>query len=102
MLSSSIGSDVVLAHKHSSSHRDQIFASEACGCFYCLRMFSPGKITDWVDFPEGAAGGDELDLGTTALCPYCGIDSVLGDTSGFPITQEFLKKMNQHWFAPSK
>ena len=101
-MSSSTSLDVVRAHKHSSAHRDQIFASQACGCFYCLRVFSPGKITDWVDWPESAAGDDELDFGTTALCPYCGIDSVIGDTSGFPITQEFLKKMNQHWFASSK
>ncbi len=35
---------------------------------------------------------------TTALCPYCGIDSVLGDNEGFPITQEFLRTMNNEWF----
>jgi hypothetical protein len=62
-------------------------------------VFSPEKIADWVDFPESAARDNELDLGTTALCPYCGIDSVIGDTSGFLITREFLKQMNQHWFA---
>jgi hypothetical protein len=101
-MSFSTSSDVVLAHKHSSTHRDQVFASQACGCFYCLRIFSPEKITDWVDWPEDVAVDDELDFGATALCPYCGIDSVIGDTSGFPITQEFLKKMNLHWFASSK
>jgi acetone carboxylase gamma subunit len=40
-------------------------------------------------------------MGTTALCPYCGIDSVIGDKSGFPITKEFLEKMYQHWFGTS-
>ena len=28
----------------------------------------------------------------------CDIDSVIGDSSGFPITKEFLKKMNEYWF----
>lgn len=30
--------------------------------------------------------------------PYCHIDSVIGDTSGFPITPEFLREMNKRWF----
>jgi ribosomal protein S18 acetylase RimI-like enzyme len=34
----------------------------------------------------------------TAVCPYCGIDSAIGDNSGYPIIVEFLKKMHQHWF----
>jgi hypothetical protein len=34
----------------------------------------------------------------TALCPYCYTDSVLGDASGYPITEEFLKEMNKRWF----
>lgn len=32
------------------------------------------------------------------MCPYCGIDSVLGDQSGFPITKELLIRMRWHWF----
>ena len=77
---------VVAAHKHSSNHRDELIKSDQCGCFYCLGIFSPEAILDWVD-------GDQC-----ALCPECGIDSVIGDTSGYPITREFLKKMNDYWF----
>ena len=33
-----------------------------------------------------------------ALCPACGIDSVLGSASGFPVTPEFLGRMNACWF----
>ena len=29
---------------------------------------------------------------------YCCIDSVIGDKSGFPITEEFLKTMRDYWF----
>jgi len=53
-------------------------------------MFPPTEITNWTD--ERSA--DQV----TANCPYCGIDSVIGSASGFPITEEFLKKMRTHWF----
>jgi len=34
----------------------------------------------------------------TALCPHCGIDSVIGESSSVPITKEFLGKMKKYWF----
>lgn len=79
--------DYIAAHQHSIRHRQEIESSERCGCFYCLAEFEPDAITDWVD--EG---------GVTALCPKCGIDSVIGSASGFPITGDLLKRMNAHWF----
>ncbi len=79
-------------HSHSANHRKEIECSKQCGCFYCLEVYSPGKIDEWVD-------EDENDLGTTALCPQCGIDSVIGDASGYPITKEFLKDMYRYWFS---
>lgn len=36
--------------------------------------------------------------GVTALCPNFGIDSVIGESSGFDITTEFLRAMNSKWF----
>jgi hypothetical protein len=39
------------------------------------------------------------DAADTALCPHCGIDAVIGDASGFPITKEFLSEMCQAWFG---
>lgn len=82
--------DLRLAHEHSSKHRDQILASQTCGCFYCCAIFRPSAIEDWVD--------EEGGVGQTALCPKCGIDSVIGDQSGYPITEEFLTRMNRVWF----
>lgn len=79
------------AHEHCSNHRDEIESSKLCGCFYCRSRFAPDKVVEWVDDePHGR--------GTTALCPHCGIDSVLGDSSGFPISQEFLDQMHRCWF----
>jgi hypothetical protein len=74
------------AHGHSSNHRSEILASRECGCFYCGSIFAPTEIKDWVD------------EGTTALCPKCEIDSVIGEKSGFPIEPEFLDRMKRHWF----
>ena len=82
--------DYVRAHKHSSRHRDELRRSELCGCFYCLEIYSPAEIEEWIDERDG--------VGTCALCPRCGIDSVIGSASGYPITREFLESMHRHWF----
>ena len=82
--------DIVAAHKHSINHKDELLASDLCGCFYCLHLYPPTEIEVWI---EEAGGGE------TALCPHCGIDSVIGSTSSFPVTQAFLKSMNRHWFS---
>jgi len=74
------------AHKHCSRHRSELEASAVCGCFYCLAIFPWDEVTEWT-------GDDDA-----APCPKCGIDSVIGSASGYPITTEFLQRMNQHWF----
>jgi hypothetical protein len=83
--------DVRDAHSHCSNHRIEVEASEMCGCFYCCSMFNPKEIKEWVD--ENAQG-----VGQTAMCPRCGIDSVIGSSAGFPIQPEFLATMKSFWF----
>ena len=79
------------AHAHSSNHRRELLASAMCGCFHCLAIYPPADITEWVD-------EDDAGQGQTALCAKCGIDTVIGDKSGFPITREFLAEMHKYWF----
>ena len=74
------------AHEHCSKHRTEIVTSHTWGCFYCLEIFDAREIEDWTDD------------GQTAMCAKCGIDSVIGSGSGFPITKEFLREMNRYWF----
>jgi len=81
---------IVGAHKVSANHRDQLQASDTAGCFYCTVVFSPSEIQVWIDEVGGVK--------TTALCPHCGIDSVIGSASGYPITPEFLRQMRDYWF----
>ena len=79
----------IAAHAHSFVNRDEIMQSQKCGCFRCLHIFAPDAVSEWID---------DLTDEPTALCPYCFTDSVIGDESGFPITEEFLKKMRDYWF----
>ena len=81
--------DIILAHKHSIHNYPDIKKDNICGCFYCAKVFKPSEIVDRTVEPTGK---------DTAICPYCGIDSVIGDSSGYPITEEFLEKMYEYWF----
>jgi len=83
--------DLKEAHKHSANHRAEIQASEVCGCFYCRATFKPAEILEWVD-------EDRDGVGTTALCPRCGIDSVIGSASGISLDEELLRRMRKYWF----
>jgi hypothetical protein len=83
------------AHKHCGWNRQELFASDRCGCFCCCAVFKATEITEWID-------EDDEGIGQTAMCPRCGIDSVIGSASGFPITARFLAKMESHWFGIMK
>jgi hypothetical protein len=74
------------AHRFCSYNRNDLEKDTLCGCFYCLKIFNPNEIDEWRDNDD------------TAVCPYCGIDSIIGKSSEFPITERFLKGMHNVWF----
>ena len=77
------------AHKISYANKTRLSVPQKCGCFYCLRFFSSEDIVNWsVDKPDW-----------TAICPYCGIDSVIGENDGYPLTEDFLEEMFEEWFG---
>ena len=80
--------DFEAAHKYSYDNKAQLETEQKCGCFYCRRIFSSKEITEWIE--EGKSG--------TAQCPYCYIDSVIGESSGYEITDDFLWRMHLYWF----
>ena len=82
--------DLVYAHNLAYSNRQKLAQASVCGCFYCLHIFSPEEIV-W-----------EIDGDNTAMCPYCGIDSVIPESASLPITKAFLKKMREFWFTESE
>ncbi|QWG87394.1 cytoplasmic protein [Bacillus mycoides] len=74
------------AHRFCSRNRNSLEKDIICGCFYCLKIFNPEEITEWWDDDD------------TAVYPYCGIDSIIGENSGFKITEMFLNEMHKRWF----
>jgi hypothetical protein len=82
------------AHEHSIYNEEEILKSNICGCFYCISTFSPAEIEEICD--------TNSPKGSTAICPKCGIDSVLGSKSGYPVDdQAFLEEMRNYWFGES-
>ena len=76
--------DLDTAHTHCGKNKEELARSKQAGCFYCLKIFDPKEIKEYRK--------------KTALCPHCNIDSVIGDASGIPIHEEFLKHMYGRWF----
>lgn len=74
------------ASKYSVFNMVEIRKSKMVGCYYCLEIYKSSEIQESVD------------EGETAICPKCGIDSVLPETSPFLINDETLKNLNKIWF----
>lgn len=80
------------AHEAARFNKEILEKDSKCGCFCCLKVFSPSEIEEWC--------AEEYDgEGVTAICPSCDVDSVLAESSGFPLTQEFLKEMQIRYFG---
>jgi hypothetical protein len=77
------------ALKHSVNNEDEVKASDQAGCFHCLEIFDATDIEDWV----------EDEKGTSAVCPHCDVESVIGDAAGVPLTEEFLDQLRQLQFS---
>jgi hypothetical protein len=83
-------------HHYSSRHRHLVERAARCGCFYCGAMFPSHEVETWCDDPEE---GVSATAGTTAICPRCGIDSVLPDNiPGVRLSMELLTAMREHFF----
>jgi hypothetical protein len=93
--------DVRAAHEHRTRNVEEIGKSDLCGCFYCLETFVPTEIEDWVEERPRYNNREDLEspeMTKSAICPKCGIDSVIGSASGIPLTAEFLGLMKSYWF----
>ena len=77
-----------LAHRYCAANEAYVHESDKCGCFFCLKTFGARDVVNWLDDSDGK----------TAVCPYCGVDSVLPDSKA-DISEEFLEKMYKEWFG---
>ena len=70
-------------HTRCTRNRLQLEATNVCSCFHCLQTYSPSEIVEWCD------------EGETAICPKCGIDSVLPNET----RRDLLVRMYDFWFT---
>jgi hypothetical protein len=82
--------DPEVAHKAAFENKESIRKSRLCGCFYCAKIYVATDVIEFIHEPTG---------GETAFCPVCGIDSLIGDATGIPITLEYLKLMQKKYFG---
>ena len=84
-------------HKLSSNHKKLLMKEDICGCFYCVSIFNPKLITDWIEdelITDWIEDADDL----TAICPYCGIDSVIPKHSDYELNEQLLEEMREYFF----
>ena len=68
-------------------NKEIIKNSNKVACYYCLNIYDANLIRDYTN-----------DL--TAICPYCNVDSIIGDITKYPIeNKNFLEHMNWYGFC---
>ena len=81
----------IAAHPFSFKNKAYLLPPQRCGCFSCLSIFCSTELRESDFVPEN-------DGQYTACCPYCGIDSIIGENCGYAITPELLAAMQDYWF----
>lgn len=70
-------------------NKDVIQKSKYVACYHCIRVFEASHVHEFVDEDD-----------TTALCPHCGIDALLGDATCLPIHDvHYLKSLYEMGFT---
>jgi hypothetical protein len=72
---------------HAMKNRKSIMDSAVCGCFSCKTIFSNNDIVEWTDWGE------------TAICPKCGVDTVLPQSAGVTLDTEHLSEIAKFLFG---
>jgi hypothetical protein len=67
-------------------NKNIVSQSIKAGCYHCSKIFDIKEIQNYTD------------NGQTVICPFCGIDAVIGDMCGVVLTEELLNKANKFWF----
>ena len=74
------------AHLHTANNAAEIEEAKECGCICCRRIFSADEVEEFAEHGE------------TAICPYCGCDSIITDSCGIKLTKELLSDLNIIYF----
>jgi len=74
-------------HRESFANRARLSGAKDCGCFHCLSHFPEAELEYWDDAPD-----------QTAVCPRCGIDSVIAEHVEEAVSDDLLNAMKKHFF----
>lgn len=74
--------------KHAEDNEIELLNSNECGCYFCRHIFPARLVNEWND----------EDGHVSAVCPECGMTTVIGDASGVPLSKQLLKEMNLCFF----
>jgi hypothetical protein len=75
-------------HKHSIKNKVEVLNSVKCACFHCFRIYESVAVDTFLQENDGQE---------TALCPTCITDTIIGDASGFNLTDEMIDALaNQY------
>ena len=77
-----------MLHRQSIGNKARLADANHCGCFSCLSHFAVAKVEYWDDEDD-----------QTAVCPHCGIDSVIGEYEDQRVPDDLLKAMNEEYFG---
>jgi hypothetical protein len=73
-------------YQHSRLNRQFMVLGSACRCFHCLKAFPSEEVSRWTDDGE------------TALCPRCGIDSVLSNNAD-ELPDDLIRQLQATYFV---
>jgi hypothetical protein len=73
------------AHKYTNDNVWYLVEPQDCICIYCLNRFNSTEIIDY-------------SLDDTAICPYCLVDGVIGEKSGYIFTDDEAIMMYEFFF----
>lgn len=91
-------------HKHSFNNKEELEKSKICGCFYCYSFPIINAVNNWsISFTND----------NTGICPYCNVDSIIGDIcinikndgdkdKFYDEFFEILEKMHDRFFGKEK
>ena len=72
-----------------SLSNEEIIRDKKCVCIYCKKEMDYKEIVDYIPDSDGL----------TAVCPFCGMDSVIPkEYDGYIVTLEDIEKLNEEYF----
>ncbi len=74
---------------HATDNEIEILRSHKCGCFFCRSVFDAREVSEWASENGG---------GASAICPKCGMPTVIGDASGAPLDEALLDEMYKAFY----